>query len=215
MTKKFFCTICKIWDSVYQWCKQAPLKTSCINPVKTRGRFHKRSAHGANHRDSSIHLRSAPALNFLRSFILAQSSAQGAKLLWNRPQIRWWSCISAPDQPPYCHLFGGSCLFFFSQSRSLFVHCLISFFRLSRCFIFKYLLMRWVHYTKIRWPYGLWRPCSSRSGLPRGVVGVLYLIIEVHQVPLRYRLTLLYYTSCNTKYIFLCPKLYYISCTTK
>ena len=41
----------------------------------SRGRFHKSWAQGANHRDSSIHLRPTPTPNFLRSFLLAQSWA--------------------------------------------------------------------------------------------------------------------------------------------
>ena len=42
-------------------------------------RFHKSWAQGANHRDSSIHLRPLPTPNFLRIFLRRKSWAQGRR----------------------------------------------------------------------------------------------------------------------------------------
>ena len=41
-------------------------------PFEIRGRSHESWAQGANHRDSSIHLRPTATPNFLRNFLLAQ-----------------------------------------------------------------------------------------------------------------------------------------------
>ena len=45
----------------------------------TRGQFHKSWVQGANHRDSSIHLRPLPTPNFLRIFLRRKSWAQGRR----------------------------------------------------------------------------------------------------------------------------------------
>ena len=50
-----------------------------IRAKKTLGQLHKSWVHGANHRDSSVHLHSAPMPNFLRSYFLAQKFGLGHK----------------------------------------------------------------------------------------------------------------------------------------
>ena len=52
------------------------------------GWFHKSWAHGANHRDSSIHLCPTLALNFLRSFLLVPKL--GPKAVY---EIDPWKCV--------------------------------------------------------------------------------------------------------------------------
>ena len=56
------------------------------------GRFHKSWVQGANHRDSSTHLRPAPTPNFLRIFLMAQKlddRAQGAKTVYEIDPWGW------------------------------------------------------------------------------------------------------------------------------
>ena len=63
----------KFWNSLFSW-----------------GRSHKSWAHGANHRDSSIHLRPMPMPNFWETFNWHKCSAQGVKD-WGRAQHSFWN----------------------------------------------------------------------------------------------------------------------------
>ena len=52
-------------------------KNTIFKKMSTWGWFHKSWARGANHLDISVHLRSPPMPNFLRSYFVAQKFSVG------------------------------------------------------------------------------------------------------------------------------------------